>query len=214
MPKIISYEKKVTRETTKQLNLPEGATELCIIDGITYVSLPDDVELATEQPVEYQAVVLTDELRKSIKEKSSHVWLIDQRVKEMIAERYSLSDELKEIRNSPSETFRIYADYVEDCRQWGRKQKAALGLADDTSKHLRALTRRQFKLVLMEHDLLTGIETAIASIDDAALKARIEIEYNEATSFVRTSESVAYMGAMLGLTSEQLDAMWAQALLL
>ena len=211
---IISYEKQITRETTKQLDLPESATELCTIDGITYVSVPDDAELADNQPVAYQTVVMIDELRELIKANSTHVQLINDRVKAKIAERYSLSDELKEIRNSSSPSFATYADYVEECRQWGREQKAALGLADDTSKKLRALTRRQFKLVLIENDLLAAIETAIASIEDEALKARIEIEYKEATSFVRESDSVAYMRSLLGLTDDQMDIMWSQALTL
>ena len=125
-----------------------------------------------------------------------------------------MSDELKEIRNSSSASFAAYADYVEQCRVWGRQQKAALGLATDTSTHLRALTRRQFKLVLMQNNLLDAIESAIESIEDAALKAVIKIEYNEATEFVRRSRSVNFMSAMIGLTDEQLDAMWSQALML
>ena len=210
----MSYQKFITRDTTKQLDLPESATELCTIEGVTYVSVPADAELSDSQPVEYQEVTLTDELRARIKSQSTHVQLIDDRVKAKIAERYSLTDELKEIRNSSSPSFAVYADYVEDCRQWGSEQKAALGLSNDTSKKLRALSRRQFKLVLIENDLITAIETAIAGIEDEAIKARIEIEYKEATSFVRESESVAYMSALLGLNDEQLDAMWAQALTL
>lgn len=192
--------------------------ELCTIDGVTYVSVPDDVELPVDQPASIaesiEVVVITDELCELIKSQSTHVQLINDRVKSKIAERYSLSDELKEIRNSSSPSFAVYADYVEDCRQWGSEQKAALGLSSDTSKKLRALTRRQFKLVLIENDLLTAIETVIAGIEDEALKARIEVEYKEATSFVRTSESVAYMSSLLGLNGEQLDTMWAQALTL
>ncbi|MGA6100934.1 hypothetical protein [Psychrobacter pocilloporae] len=157
---------------------------------------------------------MTDDIRKMLKANSTHVQLINERVKAKIAERYSVADELKEIRNSSSPSFAVYADYVEDCRQWGREQKAALGLADDTSKKLRALTRRQFKLVLIENNLFAAIETAIADIKDESLKARIEIEYKEAANFVRDSDSVAYMAALLGLTDEQLDAMWAQALTL
>lgn len=214
MAYIVSYQKFITRDTTKQLDLPESATELCTIEGVTYVSVPADAELSDSQPVEYQEVTLTDELRARIKSQSTHVQLIDDRVKAKIAERYSLTDELKEIRNSSSPSFAVYADYVEDCRQWGSEQKAALGLSNDTSKKLRALSRRQFKLVLIENDLITAIETAIAGIEDEAIKARIEIEYKEATSFVRESESVAYMSALLGLNDEQLDAMWAQALTL
>lgn len=192
--------------------------ELCTIEDVTYVSMPDDEELSDDQPVEIadsiETIVLTDALRELIKSNSTHVQLINERVKDKIAERYSVSDELKEIRNSSSESFSAYADYVEECRQWGREQKAVLGLSSDTGKQLRALTRRQFKLVLMQNDLLTVIDTAISNIDDAALKSRIEIEYNEATEFVRESNSVAYMGAMLGLTNEQLDVMWTQALTL
>ena len=214
MAYIVSYQKFITRDTTKQLDLPESATELCTIEGVTYVSVPVDAELSDSQPVEYQEVTLTDELRELIKSQSTHVQLINDRVKAKIAERYSLTDELKEIRNSSSPSFAVYADYVEDCRQWGSEQKAALGLSNDTSKKLRALSRRQFKLVLIENDLITAIETAIAGIEDEAIKARIEIEYKEATSFVRESESVAYMSALLGLNDEQLDAMWAQALTL
>lgn len=192
--------------------------ELCTINGVTYVSVPDDTELSDSQPHEIvdtiETVVMTDELLEVIKTNSPHVWLIDDRVKAKIAERYSIADELKEIRNSSSPSFAAYADYVEDCRQWGREQKVLLGLEVDSSKRLRALTRRQFKLVLMEHELITPIEDAIASIDDAALKARIEIEYKEATEFVRTSDSVAYMSTLLSITDEQLDIMWVQALTL
>lgn len=192
--------------------------ELCTIDGVTYVSVPDDLQLPEAQPIEIastiELVVMTAVIREMIKANSTHVQLINERVKDKIAERYSIIDELKEICNSSSETFSAYADYIEECRQWGRKQKAALGLADNTDKRLRPLTRRQFKLVLMESNLLTAIETAIAGIEDESLKARIEIEYKEATSFVRESDSVAYMGALLGLTDEQVDIMWSQALTL
>ena len=79
---------------------------------------------------------------------------------------------------------------------------------------LRPLTRRQFKLALLENNLLTTIDTAISSIPDTLLKARIEIEYAEATEFVRTSDSVKYMCSLLGLTEEQVNQMWEQALTL
>jgi len=66
----------------------------------------------------------------------------------------------------------------------------------------------------MENDLLADIETAIAGIDDEALRTRIQIEYNEATEFVRTSDSVSYMCGLLGLTDEQINTMWSHALTL
>lgn len=76
---------------------------------------------------------------------------------------------------------------------------------------LKPLTRRQFKLALLENNLLTTIDAAINNIPDPLLKARIEIEYQEATEFVRTSESVKYMCNLLGLSEEQINQMWEAA---
>lgn len=53
---------------------------------------------------------------------------INQRVREMIAEQYSIQDEIKLIRTAPSHEFDVYNEHAEACRQWGREQKAALGL--------------------------------------------------------------------------------------
>ena len=79
---------------------------------------------------------------------------------------------------------------------------------------LKPLTRRQFKLALLENNLLATIDTAINNISDPLLKARIEIEYTESTEFLRTSDSVKYMLSILELTEEQANLMWeaAQAL--
>ena len=79
-------------------------------------------------------------------------------------------------------------------------------------KSLKPLTRRQFKLALLDADLTTTIETAIASIEDKQLRAVLEIEYSEATEFVRTSDSVITMGGLLGLTDDQINDIWERAL--
>ena len=76
---------------------------------------------------------------------------------------------------------------------------------------LRPLTRRQFKLALLENNLLSTIDTAISNIPDPLLKARIEIEYAEATEFVRTSDSVKYMLSILELSEEQVNSLWETA---
>lgn len=76
---------------------------------------------------------------------------------------------------------------------------------------LPALTRRQFKLALLHAGLTDEINTAIAGIEDATLKAVIEIEYNEATAFSRTSDSVAYMCNSLSLTNDEINTLWQQA---
>lgn len=132
MAYIVSYQKYITRDTTKQLDAPDGSVELCAIDGVTYVSVPDDLELSDKQPVEVadtiKKIVMTDELRELIKSQSTHVQLIDNRVKAKIAERYSITDEIKQLRSAPSAEFDEYAAYAESCRAWGQEQKSMLGL--------------------------------------------------------------------------------------
>lgn len=114
--------------------MPEESVELCTISGVTYVSVPDDSELPIDQPAEIsdtiETVVMTDEIRELISEHSSHVWLIDQRVRELIAAKYSITDEIKQMRQSPSSEFNEYNAHVEACRAWGHAQKAELGLND------------------------------------------------------------------------------------
>lgn len=82
------------------------------------------------------------------------------------------------------------------------------------STPFKSLTRRQFKLTLLENGLLDHVETAINAIEDVAVKTRMQIEYSESVVFERASPTVLQMCGLLGLTSEQVDAMWAQALTL
>ncbi|WP_299009902.1 hypothetical protein [uncultured Caulobacter sp.] len=131
MASIVAYQKASDAWTTYSLIGVEGAVELCTIDGVTYVSIPDDGDLH-DQPEEIAGSVAviepSDELIDAICDASPHVALIRDRVVEMIAQRYSLTDEIKLLRTAPSPAFDAYNDYVEICRAWGRSQKAALGL--------------------------------------------------------------------------------------
>lgn len=99
---------------------------------MTYVHLPDGAALPETQSAEIaasiQTVTLTPELRAAISDASPHVRLIRQRVAERIAAQYSLTDEIKLLRTAPSPEFEVYTAFVEDCRAWGRDQKAVLGL--------------------------------------------------------------------------------------
>ena len=144
MPRIVSYQKQSDAHTTYQLLTSDGATELCTLDGVTYVSAPDG-ELPA-QPAEIAAsivdpVVLTTELREAIKAASPHCQLINQRIEDKIRERYSLSDEQYFSRiascaalgyytfeTGEAEALQAFSLYVESVRQWGREQRALLGL--------------------------------------------------------------------------------------
>ena len=79
---------------------------------------------------------------------------------------------------------------------------------------LKPLSRKQFKLVLLDNDLLGDLETAISNIEDTTEKKRIEIEYIESTEFARTSESVKTMFALINQTEEQINELWEKALAL
>ena len=140
MPFLIAYRKHIDSMHTRELRLPEGerherlGTELCTIDGVTYISLPDGAQLPTGQPAEILASIeqlptpLPAELRDQIKLASPHVRLINERVRAAIAERYSLADEIKLLRTAPSPEMQAYDAYAEECRAWGRAEKAKLGL--------------------------------------------------------------------------------------
>ena len=131
MPSIVAYLAASDAYTTYRLNAPEGSTELCTLDGVTYTVIPEGAELP-EQPEQIAAsvqVIAPDiELRERICAASPHVALIRDRVAAQIAERYSITDEVKLLRTAPSAEFEAYNEYAESCRQWGRDRKAELGL--------------------------------------------------------------------------------------
>ena len=79
---------------------------------------------------------------------------------------------------------------------------------------MKPLTRRQFKLALLEKDLLHVVEQEIESISDNKLKTKTQIEYTEATEFVRTSESLLLMCKLLKLSEEEINNIWEYALTL
>lgn len=105
------------------------AVELAELDGWHYVFAPDSVTLPAQHPeIQWQTVILTDAIKEQIKSASRACHLIDQRVVAQIRDRYSVDDEIKLLRIAPSEETSAWNAYVEDCRAWGRSQKAALGL--------------------------------------------------------------------------------------
>lgn len=145
---IYAYTKVSTPYTTIQMALPyemdseNQCTELCTLEGVTYVSVPDSVTLP-DQPAELTITeaTITPELRDQIKAASPHVALIAKRMEMRISSKYSLSDEqyfarigvgaaLGAYTFAPGEQDELLAfgAYVEAARQWGRDERAKLGL--------------------------------------------------------------------------------------
>lgn len=117
-------------------------TELCTIDGTTYVAVPDGVTLP-DQPAEITVapVDLTPELREQIKAASVHCAFIAERMVQKIRAVYSIDDEMFFARIGVGAATGMYqpnageladmqafGEFVETVRQWGREQRAALGL--------------------------------------------------------------------------------------
>lgn len=144
MAYLIRYQKISDAHTEYTLDAPDGATELCCIDGYTYVSVPDGLDLP-DQPEQIadniEQILLTPELRAQIMIRSPHVELINHRIASKIRDRYTIDDELYYARIAggvslgmyepqPGELEELaeYKDYVESIRAWGRQQRALLGL--------------------------------------------------------------------------------------
>jgi len=80
---------------------------------------------------------------------------------------------------------------------------------------LGPLTARQLRLGLVTNGFnLDQVETTIATIEDAQDRAVAQIEWEYASLFERDHPLIAQVGASLGLTVEQIDTMWQQALTL
>ena len=67
-------------------------------------------------------------IKKQVKAAVPLVATINAQVRANIQEHYNISDEIKMLRLAPSVETTEWNNYVEDCRQWGRAEKAKLGL--------------------------------------------------------------------------------------
>jgi hypothetical protein len=72
---------------------------------------------------------------------------------------------------------------------------------------------RQLRLGLVRNGIsLTQVDDAIAAMPDGPAKDEAKIEWEYATSFNRTHSLLELIGAGFGLSPEQIDEMWREAL--
>lgn len=82
-------------------------------------------------------------------------------------------------------------------------------------KSLKPLARRQFRMVLVLNGYdLDEIKAQILEIADTHTRQLTLIEWEDASTFERTSSSLLMMAKLLELSDEQVDAMWEHALTL
>ena len=145
MPTLYSYQKYSDASISRELLFPENpetrqrlGVELATIDGVTYVSLPDGVKLPADQPKEIvdsiKPVTLTVQEKAGIADASPHVALIRAKVRQEIAEKLSIEDELGLIRSklrapaAANAAFEAYDSLAEGARSRAAAEKAKLGL--------------------------------------------------------------------------------------
>jgi len=76
---------------------------------------------------------------------------------------------------------------------------------------IASVTMRQARLALLGAGLLDAVEAAIAAMPDATQRRAAEIEWEYAQTVDRESPFTQQLASGLGLTSEQLDALFTQA---
>ena len=152
MPSLIAYLRASSDNAVHSLKLPDApkgqqaGQELCTLpDGRTIVALFDGFTLPPDQPAEIAASIkvltLTAALKDQIKAASPHVALISKQVIQKIRDKCTQDDEMYFARISigaltgqyvmePGEQAAVaaYGAFIESARQWGRAERAKLGL--------------------------------------------------------------------------------------
>lgn len=74
-----------------------------------------------------------------------------------------------------------------------------------------AVTMRQARLALLVAGLLDDVDTAITSIPDETTRRAAQIEWEFSNEVQRNNSFTSLLGAGLGLSSAQIDALFIQA---
>lgn len=116
--------------------------ELADVDGWRYVHFPDTATVPQQHTeIQWQAVTLDPALKDQIKAASRPVKLIADAMQQRIRDVYSVEDEAFFARigvgvalgayafqTGEQEALLAFGAYVESVRQWGRDERAKLGL--------------------------------------------------------------------------------------
>ena len=77
---------------------------------------------------------------------------------------------------------------------------------------LKPLSAYQFAKALNLNGLDTQIRSKLMELEDQSLASSIQFELDKKPTFERDSETLTYMVGLLGLTEDQVDSMWQQAM--
>lgn len=79
---------------------------------------------------------------------------------------------------------------------------------------LSNLSQYQFRMCLINRNLFDQVTATIDGIQDATQKLRVKTAFDYAQFFKRKDELVIYMSSALGLSDDDVNEMWQEALTL
>ena len=127
--KYFRYKAVVTEYTTLSLVVPDGVVSYQYTENLAGVDIADSEAFLAQQHPECEVTELTfQEVESELKEcRMFHD--INAIVQRMIAERYSIPDEIKMVKLPIDHPERVaYQNYVDECRAYGRTMKVQRGL--------------------------------------------------------------------------------------
>ena len=127
--KYFRFKSVVTEYTTLSIVIPDGVTSYQYTETLAGVDITDSEAFLAQQHPECEVTEVTfQEVEQELKEcRMFHD--INAIVQRMIAERYSIPDEIKMVKLAVDHPERVvYQTYVDECRAYGRAMKAERGL--------------------------------------------------------------------------------------
>ena len=127
--KYFRYKAVVTEYTTLSLVVPDGVVAYQYTETLAGVDITDSQEFLAQQHPECEVTELTfQDVENELKEcRMFHD--ISAIVQKLIAEKYSIPDEIKMVKLAVDHPERVaYQTYVDECRAYGRAMKVERGL--------------------------------------------------------------------------------------
>ena len=127
--KYFRYKAVVTEYTTLSLVVPDGVVAYQYTENLAGVDIADSEAFLAQQHPECEVTELTFQDVESELKECRMFHDINAIVQRMIAERYSIPDEIKMVKLPIDHPERVaYQNYVDECRAYGRTMKVQRGL--------------------------------------------------------------------------------------
>ena len=127
--KYFRYKPVVTEYTTLSLVVPDGVVAYQYTENLAGVDIADSEAFLAQQHPECEVTEQTFQDVESELKECRMFHDINAIVQRMIAERYSIPDEIKMVKLPIDHPERVaYQKYVDECRAYGRTMKVQRGL--------------------------------------------------------------------------------------